>query len=226
VAQHAEKVKVRMSPRPYRLGQRQSATDQTRARIVEAARDLLLPGHGGAGFSMEAVARQADVARMTVYYQFGSKAGLLEALFDHLAARGQIAAGLGAAFSQPDPLDALDGLIAAFSRFWASDRLVIRRLHALAVLDPEIERGDRERNERRRSHLRLILERIAERYGRPSAGSLDEAADILQTLTSFETFDSIAGATRGIEAVIPLVQRLARAAIGLDEARAAAIPAG
>ncbi len=40
------------------------------------------------GFTVDAVAREAGVARMTVYYQFGSKAGLLEAIFDSLAVRG------------------------------------------------------------------------------------------------------------------------------------------
>lgn len=75
-------------PRPYRLGQRQAATEQTRARILAAARDLLMSHDGYARFSIEAVARQADVARMTVYHQFGSKIGLLEALCDSLAASG------------------------------------------------------------------------------------------------------------------------------------------
>jgi len=69
-----------MSPRPYRLGQRQATTEQTRARILAAARELLMARDGFNGFSIDAVAREADVARMTVYYQFGSKIGLLEAL--------------------------------------------------------------------------------------------------------------------------------------------------
>ena len=43
---------------------------------------------GYSRFSIETVARQADVARMTVYHQFGSKLGLLEALCDSLAASG------------------------------------------------------------------------------------------------------------------------------------------
>src|SRR5437588_67268 len=70
-----------MSPRPYRLGQRQVAADETRSRIVKAAREQL---EKEASFSLDAVARRADVARMTVYYQFGSRRGLLEALFDDL----------------------------------------------------------------------------------------------------------------------------------------------
>src|SRR5579875_2767074 len=91
-------------PRPYRLGQRQAASAQTRARILAAARELLMVPDNFSGFSVDAVARQADVARMTVYYQFGSKIGLLEALSDDLAARGEMER-LPEAFQQPDPLD-------------------------------------------------------------------------------------------------------------------------
>ena len=64
-----------MSPRPYRLGQRQVLTEQTRERILTATRELLMTSDGFSGFSIDAVARQADVARMTVYHQFGSKLG-------------------------------------------------------------------------------------------------------------------------------------------------------
>jgi AcrR family transcriptional regulator len=79
-----------MSPRPYRLGQRQAASERTRTRIIIAARELLLSVEGFAGFSIDAVARQADVARMTVYHQFDSKIGLLEALCDSLAIYGRM----------------------------------------------------------------------------------------------------------------------------------------
>jgi AcrR family transcriptional regulator len=78
-----------MSPRPYRLGQRQVLADETRSKILDAARAQL---ETEASFSIDAVARRADVARMTVYYQFGSKRGLLEALFDALAASGGLRA--------------------------------------------------------------------------------------------------------------------------------------
>jgi AcrR family transcriptional regulator len=202
-------------PRPYRLGQRQTATEQTRARIIDAARELLMAEGSPGGFSIDAVARQSGVARMTVYYQFGSKRGLLEALFDNLAARGGMER-LAGAFARPDPLEALAEFIAAFGRFWSSDRLVLRRLRGMASLDPDFEEGVRARDERRRGGLRVLLGRLAEQYGRPAPESLDEAVDLLHTLTSFETFDTLAGPARSPEEVVPLVQRLARAAIGLD----------
>jgi AcrR family transcriptional regulator len=205
-----------MSPRPYRLGQRQATTDQTRARILNAARELLMKSDGFSGFSIDAVARQADVARMTVYHQFGSKIGLLEALSDALAAQGGMEQ-LASAFRQPDPLDALDTYIAVFSRFWDADRLVTRRLRALAALDPDFEHVIQARNERRRQGLRVLVGRIAQQSGRLPPERVDEVVDILYTLLSFESFDTLAGPTRSLEEVVPIIQRLARAALGLDE---------
>ena len=205
-----------MSPRPYRLGQRQAATEQTRARIVAAARELLMAGEGFSGFSIEAVARQADVARMTVYYQFGSKVGLLEALCDSLAVSGGMTQ-MANAFRKPEPLAALEEYIAVFARFWEVDRLVMRRLRALAALDSDFEQVIRARDERRSQGLRVLAGRIAGQYGRPSSDAFDEAINVLYTLTSFECFDMIAGPDRSIEEVAPVIYRLARASMGLEE---------
>ncbi len=184
-----------MSPRPYRLGQRQVLTEQTRERILTAARELLMTSDGFSGFSLDAVARQADVARMTVYHQFGSKIGLLEALTDVLAAQGGMQQ-LASAFRQPDPLDALDTYIAVFSRFWDADRLVTRRLRALAALDPDFEQVVRARDDRRRQGLEVLVRRLAGKYARPVKAALDETVDVLYTLISFECFDTLAGPTR------------------------------
>ncbi len=205
-----------MSPRPYRLGQRQAATEQTRARILTAARELLIASDGFSGFSIEAVAHKADVARMTVYHQFGSKIGLLEALSDSLAAHGGMEQ-LANAFRKPDALNALDEYITVFSRFWQSDRLVTRRLRALSALDLDFEQVVRARDERRREGLRVIIRRLVEKYGKPAPEAFDEIVNILFTLLSFETCDTLAGSTRSIEEISPVVQRLARAALGLDE---------
>ena len=205
-----------MSPRPYRLGQRQMSTEQTRARILTAARELLLTSDAFSGFSIDAVARQADVARMTVYHQFGSKIGLLEALSDSLAAHGGMEQ-LANAFRQPDPFSALNEYTKVFSRFWQSDRIVTRRLRALSTLDPDFEQVVKARDERRREGLRVIVLRFVEKYGKPASEAIDEVVNILFTLLSFETFDTLAGSNQSIEEVSPLVQRLARAALGLDD---------
>jgi len=205
-----------MCPRPYRLGQRQATTEQTRARILTAARELLTAADGFSGFSIDAVARKADVARMTVYHQFGSKIGLLEALSDSLAAYGGME-HLANAFRRPEPLDALDEFITVFSGFWNSDRLVTRRLRALAALDPDFEQVVRARDERRRQGLRVIIGRFVEKYGRPAPEAFDEMVDVLYTLLSFESFDTLAGPTHSIEEVTPVVRQLAHAALNLNK---------
>lgn len=205
-----------MSPRRYNIEKRRADADQTRARVIAAAREIIAGPNGMAGFSMDAVARQAGVARMTVYYQFGSKAGLLEAVYDDLAQRGLVAS-LRAVFEAVDALQALDELIAAFGRFWASDRLIMRRLRALAVLDPDFE-GARARDQRRRDLFVRIVGRIADEYGGPDSASAPELVDILTALAGFENFDALAGDSRGSDEVIPMVQRLARLALGMDGA--------
>jgi AcrR family transcriptional regulator len=203
-----------MSPRPYRLGQRQVAADETRTRILAAARDQLAED---TSFSIDAVARRADVARMTVYYQFGSKRGLLEALFDALAAGGGMQQ-LPSAFQQADPAVALNRFIDVFARFWSSDRVVLRRLRAMAALDPELEQVLRERNEGRRNGLHVIVSRF------PATGArVAETVDLLFALTSFENFDIMAGPDRTPDEVSPLVKRAASAIVA---ARAGSAPRG
>jgi len=203
-----------MSPRPYRLGEREVAIHQTRARIIEAARELLMISDGFTSFTIEAVARQADVARMTVYYQFGSKTGLLEAICDSLAANGGITQ-LGNAIRAEDARAALAECIHIFSVFWDSDRLITRRLRGLASLDQEFEQVVRARDERRRKGLRVIVQRLAEQERWPAPEAIDQAIDLLFTLTSFESFDMLAGPTRNCVDVTPAIQRLAIMAIDL-----------
>jgi AcrR family transcriptional regulator len=209
-----------MSPRPYRLGKRQESIEETRARILDAARELLMAGDGFAGFTIDAVARQAGVARMTVYYQFSSKVGLLEALSDDLAVRGQIHR-LAEVFAQAEPLDVLDSYITTFARFWGTDRLATRRLRALATLDTDFEQVVQARDERRRMVLSAVLRRLREQLGRPDDAAFDATFDLLYTLTSFESFDSLAGPMRTPEEVVPLVSRLARLILGVDTAASA-----
>ena len=99
-----------MSPRPYNLGKRQEIIDQGRQQVLAAARSLLAEP-GGLAFTVDAVARRADVARATVYYQFGSKSGLLEAVCDHLADLG----GMVARANLTGPALLFVGECAAFS---------------------------------------------------------------------------------------------------------------
>lgn len=194
-----------MSPRPYRKRAREVTTAETRGRIISAARDLLTDPSGALNFTIDAVAQRADVARMTVYYQFKSKRGLLEALFDDLAARGRMSE-LRKAFTIADPLRALDKFIETFVEFFSEDRVTIRRLNALAALDPEVEQALSERGGWRREGLGVLVQRLTNRKD----GTL---IDVLHMLTSFETYDALATPKRKTKDVTAIIQRLARDAL-------------
>src|SRR5207244_3180388 len=92
---------------------------------------------GVGAFTIDAVAKRAGVAPMTVYHHFGSKDGLLQAMFDELSIRGGMHE-VPRILANTDPLAALDGYISAFGQFWNSDPVVIGRILAMSALDESI----------------------------------------------------------------------------------------
>ncbi len=99
---------------------------------------------------------------------------------------------------------------------------MLRRIRAIAALDPEVGAVIAARDERRRIGLQVLAARFAPPVDELSDGdgigtgtsagtesmAADNRVDIMHTLTSFETFDSLAGATREPDEVIPLVTEL------------------
>src|SRR5260221_2157154 len=121
---------VKNDPRPYRSPVRDAAADETRARIIAAARTLLGGGKDLPAFSLDGVARQAGVTRLTVYNQFESKRGLLEAVFDDMAQRGgpfELQAGIAATGAGP----AVRRVVSGFFHFWAKHRAGMPKFHAV-----------------------------------------------------------------------------------------------
>ena len=182
-----------------------------RERVLAAARDLL-EDDDAEGFSIDAVARRAGVARMTIYNQFESKAGLLEALFDSLAARGPLGQ-IADVLKMDDPLVALDEYVGIFGQFWTARRRAHGRLRAAALHDPELAAAMNARNERRRKGLTALLRRLGDK-ARPVVPRAD-AITVIYVLLSFDTFNELAGPDRTPEDVVPLVQRLVRAVLGV-----------
>jgi len=78
------KKKADSCKRPYTLGRRQELSDHKRATILLAARKQL-ESAGLLQFTMETLANESAVTRQTVHNLFGTKAALLEALFDQIA---------------------------------------------------------------------------------------------------------------------------------------------
>jgi AcrR family transcriptional regulator len=200
-----------MSPRSYRMARRREAIDETRQRILAAARELLADRESAATFSVDAVARRAGVARMTVYYQFRSLRGLIESVCDSLAWAGGLL-HLPEVFRRADALQALDHFVATFMQFWATNRDVLRG--TMMVLDPNIVAVLEERSGWRRKGLGVLLERLAKQSGRPRPKELEDVLDQLYMLTGFHAYDSLATPKRSTGQVARMVQRLVRQVVG------------
>lgn len=178
-----------MSPRQYRLGKRAETIEQTRERILGAARELLAQG-GYHSTSLDQVARAADVARATVYYQFGSKAGLLEAVVEDIRRRaGQ--ADVDDAVEVSDPVEAVRQAFVMGSRFWSAEHALVRRLTGLAAVDDEIGRVLAEVGRNRLPLLDGLVKRLGAAGQLVPSVSEARALDVLWMLSSFEAFDQL-----------------------------------
>jgi AcrR family transcriptional regulator len=197
-----------MPTRPYVSSVRAAAAADKRERVVDAANRLLREEANIAAFSLDAVAKAAGITRLTVYNQFGSRRGLLEAVFDKRAREG----GLGAipgAMAMSDPRAALDRVIEIFCDFWSSDA-AIGRLHDATALDPEFAQAVAERNERRRELIRVLIRRMAAST-EERGGQRKDAVDLIFGLTSYAMFKMLQGG-RSKNAVCALLKTACAAA--------------
>src|SRR5579859_2519383 len=138
-----------MTTRPYVSPIRDAVAAKKRERVIAAAGRLLAESPDAGPFSLEAVAKAAGVTRLTVYNQFGSRRGLLEAVFAEIARQGGLTR-IAEAMAGADARVALDRLVEIFCDFWRRDPAV-GRLHEAMAIDPEFAQALVERNERRRN---------------------------------------------------------------------------
>ncbi|HEY2211771.1 MAG TPA: TetR/AcrR family transcriptional regulator [Bradyrhizobium sp.] len=197
-----------MSTRPYVSSVRTAAAAAKRDRVIEAAARSLREDASIASFSLDAVAKAAGVTRLTVYHQFGSRRGLLEAVFDEIARQGGLTQ-IADAMAMSNPRAALDRLVEIFCAFWNRDPAV-GRLHEATATDPEFAQALIERNERRRKTVDILVGRIAEK--KVSSRARQDAVDMIFALTSFAMF-AILSQHRSVDEVCVLVKSACRSAL-------------
>jgi AcrR family transcriptional regulator len=178
-----------MDKRQYVQRARAESSEQTRRRILAAARDSLERGPLGA-VKVEEVARDAGVSRSTVYLLFGSRRGLFEALAYWLRDE----AGFGRlieAYRQPDALQAFRDACREGVRLYATMPELARAVFTLAAIDPDAVGAVRALEDGRLPGMRSLARRLADQgYLRPDV-TTREAADVLTVATSFQAFDQL-----------------------------------
>ena len=196
-----------MTTRRYVSPVREKAAAEKRERILAAAAEVLAKGDVAA-FSLDAVAQRAGVTRLTVYNQFGSRSGLLEAVFDDRAMRG----GLGriaSAMAMADARAALHRVVEIFCDFWESNR-ALGPLHAAISLDTEFAAALEQRNERRRKLLTVLVTRLA---GEAPLARRRDAVDMMFVLTGQPAYASLRKGRSHLEAC-GLIKHGCEAALG------------
>ncbi|WP_439358637.1 TetR/AcrR family transcriptional regulator [Bradyrhizobium sp. DASA03007] len=197
-----------MPKRNYVSSARASAAAETRERIIAAGARLLRKDASIANFSLDVVAKAAGVTRLTVYNQFGSRRGLLEAVFDDIASRGGLFE-LTEVMAMADPRAALDRVVEIFCTFWGHDAAVGGLNQAIAT-DPEFGEALVARNERRRELLAALLSRIVGKHAAKRA--VRDSVDLIFVLTSYPTFAALRP-QRSTEEVCRLLQAACRAVV-------------
>jgi len=205
-----------VSPRNYASDTRRASSQATRRRIVLGALDLVKAEGGLRDFTMELVAKRSGVSRMTVYYQFHSRAELIDALFDELVDRGHLVDGIARASEETDALMVVDRLVDAFCALWSCEPVAMRRLRSLASVDPSLEADLRARDDRRRVAVRMAVDRLAAAGG--GGASASESIEALNALLSFELWDILGGREGRVEEACARVHALVNATIRIPSA--------
>ena len=156
----------------------------TRARIVEAA-GRLARERGPNGFSMDVLAKEAGVARATVYEHFRSKRAVLDELASSISRTIVLDEPRTAT---ADPLLALRGMLGDVCRHWSEQEERMQGLRTLNALTGVEHGGDDGVDEKQ---LRALVEALAGAGQLRSHWSTDEAVDALGALTSYSTYERL-----------------------------------
>jgi AcrR family transcriptional regulator len=142
-------------PRTYSRERRAELTATTRARIVDAVRDLIVEV-GPSAITLPAVAARADVALRTLYNHFPSRADLLTAALRDLAAKVSALSLDVWQADQARPREALRGYVVGVYRAYEAQAPWFEAL--LTITDnPELERTVAELRDQGRRTLAEIV---------------------------------------------------------------------
>ncbi len=179
--------------RPYRSPRRREQAEETRRRILAAARRLFVT-RGYRGATMEAIADGAGVAVQTVYASLGSKKGILMALLDEMAADADLA-GMRAAVAAAtgDPRRQLRERLAFTIRFYAGGADLIQIARTVAGVEPDLREMWNEGEERRHAAAESLVTEW-EAAGALAPGlTAAEATDLLWALGGPDVFRLLIG---------------------------------
>jgi AcrR family transcriptional regulator len=171
------------------MHRRAETTAETRTRIVEAARTVLAETPLRR-FSVDETARLAGVNRTTIYDDFGSRAGLLEAVAEDLLQRIGIGR-LAAVLAGQDVVQAVGDSLDLAGHLYHAAGPVAEAIFALASLDPDAARAGQVLERGRWEGMQDLARRLFGQGQVREGLSIQETAELLWVITSFQTFGQL-----------------------------------
>jgi AcrR family transcriptional regulator len=135
---------VLKAKRPYKSSVRQRQADDTRRRIVDAARNLL-ESKGFARMTIEAIAHRAEVSAQSVYAIFKSKTGILTELLDQASFGPDYEEVVRQALSEDDPKTRLRLGAGVARQIRGAQSAAFDLLRGAGVVAPELAKLEQQR---------------------------------------------------------------------------------
>ncbi len=177
----------REGKRPYHSRVRQRQAEETHQRLLTVARELF--AHKGyASTTLEMIAEAAEVSPKTVSAIFGSKRGILTAVVNPDAFGAHVQQLLAELRASTDPYQQVP-LVAQITRR-AYEPLVaeLELLRTSSAVAPEVADLARQIEARRRQNQARLIAYLHERGMLRHGLSIEEAVDLLWTLTSYDVY--------------------------------------
>ena len=173
--------------RPYHSQVRQRQAEETRRRILVAARSLF-ERRGYAVTTLEAIAEKALVSPKTITAVFGSKLALLAEVINPEAFSPRVRQLIEELRALEDPSRQLS-LVAQITR-QAYEPLVtsLELLRTARAVAPELADVTRQIEARRRQNQARLIASLREQGALRPGLSLEEATDVLWALTSYDLY--------------------------------------
>jgi AcrR family transcriptional regulator len=174
-----------MATRTYTASRRRGSPASVE-RVLEAA-ERLIREDAFHSATMDELAAASGVSRATIFNRFGSKLGVLQALYARCVESPEMRA-VGEAFALEDPVMALEAVIDTACTMWEAHGFIQEQIQAIVILEPGASATIEQQKDEQRADLQDLTRRLA-RAGRlrPGLGEARVGAT-LHMLTSLESF--------------------------------------
>lgn len=173
--------------RHYHSLLRQRQAEETHARILAAARELLT-SKGYAKTTLQMIAEVAEVSPKTVSAVFGSKHGILAQLVNPSAFEAPVQHLLDQLRTSEEPLQRVKLVVLITRQVYESLASQFELLRTAGVVAPELAELARQIELRRRQNQSYLIAYLKDQGMLLHGLSSEEAVDILWTLTSYDLY--------------------------------------